>query len=101
MKRTQPGKTLRDRYGGFDWVATFLGFAVAIFFLTVLLGIVGAIVGSVGYQIGAEVPKVGGPSPGQRNSSALVRSVARSLDSSSPTSSADTLRAVWPGTTGC
>jgi hypothetical protein len=59
MRQKERGKTLRDRYGGFDWVATFLGFAVAIFFLTVLLGIVGAIVGSVGYQIGAEVPRVG------------------------------------------
>lgn len=58
-RRKERGETLRDSYGGFDWVATFLGFAVAVFFLTVLLGIVGAIVGSVGYQIGAEVPKVG------------------------------------------
>lgn len=53
-------ETLRSRYGGFDWIATFLGFAVATFFLTVLLGMVAAIVGSVGYQLGAEVPKVGG-----------------------------------------
>jgi len=60
LKRRERGNRLRDRYGGFDWVATFLGFAVAIFFLTVLLGIVAAIVGSVGYQLGAQVPKVGG-----------------------------------------
>jgi magnesium-transporting ATPase (P-type) len=59
IRRKQPGETLRSRYGGFDWVATFLGFAVTTFFLTVLLGIVGSIVGSVGYQLGAKVPRVG------------------------------------------
>lgn len=50
---------LIDRYGGFDWVATFLGFAVAIFFSILFLGIVGAIVGTVGFQLHAPVPKVG------------------------------------------
>ena len=53
-------RTPLDRYRGFDWLATFLGFAVATFFTTVLLGIVGVIVGSVGYQLGAEVPQIGG-----------------------------------------
>jgi hypothetical protein len=50
---------LIDRYGGFDWVATFLGFAVAIFFSILFLGIVGAIVGTVGFQLHAPVPKIG------------------------------------------
>jgi hypothetical protein len=48
-----------ERYGGFYWGADFIGFAVATFFTIVFLGIVGAIVGAVGYQIGAPVPKVG------------------------------------------
>jgi uncharacterized membrane protein YeaQ/YmgE (transglycosylase-associated protein family) len=50
---------LISRYGGFDWVATFLGFAVAIFFALIFLGIVGAVVGTVGFQLHAQVPKVG------------------------------------------
>lgn len=56
----QRRRGVRRRYGGFDWVATFLGFAVAIFFLLLLLGIVGAIVGSVASQIGATGPTAGG-----------------------------------------
>jgi hypothetical protein len=44
------GARARARYGGFDWVATFLGFAAAVFFLAVFLGIVGAIVGTSGYR---------------------------------------------------
>lgn len=44
------GARARARHGGFDWIATFLGFAVAIFFLAVFLGIVGAIVGTSGYR---------------------------------------------------
>lgn len=44
------GARARARHGGFDWVATFLGFAVAVFFLAVFLGIVGAIVGTSGYR---------------------------------------------------
>lgn len=57
------GAQARARYGGFDWVATFLGFVVATFFTTVFLAIVGAIVGSVGFQLGARVTRdgVGGP----------------------------------------
>lgn len=39
------------RYAGFDWVAAFLGFAVAMFFLAVFLGIVAAVVGTAfGYR---------------------------------------------------
>lgn len=57
--RSQREQRLISRYGGFDWVATFLGFAVAIFFGVVLLGIVGAIVGAVGFQLHAPVPKIG------------------------------------------
>lgn len=52
-------RRLRDRYGGFSWGADFLGFAVANFFTVVFLAIVGGIVGAVGYQLGAPVPKVG------------------------------------------
>ena len=51
---------LQARYGGFYWGSDFLGFAVAIFFTIVFFGIVGAIVGTVGYQLNAPVPKVGG-----------------------------------------
>jgi hypothetical protein len=50
---------LRNRYGGFYWGADFIGFAVATFFTVVFLGIVGAVAGGVGYQIGAPLPKVG------------------------------------------
>src|SRR5437588_8833209 len=49
------------RPGGFYWGSDFIGFAVALFFTIVFFGIVGAIVGTVGYQMGAPVPKVGGP----------------------------------------
>ena len=52
-------RLLIDRYGGFSWGADFLGFAVAVFFTVVLFGIVGAIIGTVGYQMGAPVPKAG------------------------------------------
>lgn len=51
--------SLEDRFGGMALGADFLGFAVATFFTVVLFGIVGAIVGTVGYQMGAPVPKVG------------------------------------------
>ena len=51
---------LIERYGGFYWGSDFIGFAVATFFTIVFLGIVGAIVGAVGYQLGAPVPKWGG-----------------------------------------
>lgn len=51
---------LVERYGGFYWGSDFIGFAVATFFTIVFLGIVGAIVGAVGYQLGAPVPKLGG-----------------------------------------
>jgi hypothetical protein len=49
-------EALRERYGGFYWGSDFIGFAVAMFFTLVLLGIVGAIVGGVGYQLNAPVP---------------------------------------------
>lgn len=57
--RSEREQRLISRYGGFDWIATFLGFTVAIFFEVVLLGIVGAIVGAVGFQLHAPVPKIG------------------------------------------
>ena len=50
---------LLSRYGGFSWGADFLGFAVAVFFTVVLFGIVGAIVGTAGYQMGAPAPNTG------------------------------------------
>lgn len=59
--RSDRGRTVAQKYGGFYWGSDFIGFAVAIFFTLVFLGIVGAIVGAVGYQMGAQVPKVGGP----------------------------------------
>jgi len=56
---------LHGRHGGLHLWTDFLGFAVAVFFLTVFLGIVGAIVGEVGYQLHAPVPKIGGSIPNQ------------------------------------
>ncbi|MGH2443886.1 MAG: hypothetical protein ACRDFX_12095, partial [Chloroflexota bacterium] len=53
-------EALHERYGGFYWGSDFIGFAVAIFFTLVFLGIVGAIVGAVGYQLNAPVPKITG-----------------------------------------
>ena len=38
------------RYTGFDWVASLLGFTVALFFLALFLGIVAAVLGSLGYR---------------------------------------------------
>lgn len=52
---------LRARHGRFDWLASFLGFTVALFFLSVLLGVVGAIAGTVGFQLQAAAPGTGGP----------------------------------------
>lgn len=57
--RAEREQRLISRYGGFDWLATFLGFAVAIFFTIVFLGMVGAIVGAVGFQLHTPVPKIG------------------------------------------
>lgn len=56
---------LRQRYGGMYWGSDFLGFAVAIFFTIVFLAIVGAIIGAVGFQLHAPVPKIGGHISGQ------------------------------------
>jgi len=50
---------LAARFGGFYWGSDFIGFAVATFFTVVFLGIVGAIVGAVGFQLHAQVPKIG------------------------------------------
>ncbi|MBV9278866.1 MAG: hypothetical protein JOZ41_02180 [Chloroflexi bacterium] len=57
--RAEREQMLAERYGGFSWGADFIGFAVAAFFTVVFFGIVGAIVGTVGYQLHAQVPKVG------------------------------------------
>jgi hypothetical protein len=54
------------------WGADFIGFAVAIFFTMVFFGIVGAIIGTVGYQMGAPVPKVGGPVTGTTQNPGLA-----------------------------
>lgn len=59
-QRAQRRATIRARYGGMYWGSAFIGFAVATFFLIVFLGIVGAIVGAVGFQLNAPVPKLGG-----------------------------------------
>lgn len=59
--RAERENQLVARYGGIHWGADFIGFAVALFFTMVFFGIVGAIVGTVGYQMGAPVPKIGGP----------------------------------------
>ncbi|HLJ66810.1 MAG TPA: hypothetical protein VKX16_05575 [Chloroflexota bacterium] len=48
-----------SRYGGMYWGSDFIGFVVAIFFTGVFLGIVGAVVGAVGFQLHAHVPKIG------------------------------------------
>lgn len=76
--RAERRRTLLARYGGFDWLASFLGFSVAVFFLAVLLGIVGAIVGAVGSSIGSTVPPFGGTIPGttqQVGTAALIGSL--------------------------
>lgn len=44
------GARARVRHGGFDWLATFLGFTTAFFFLSVFLGIVGGYLGFTGYR---------------------------------------------------
>ena len=48
-------RTLSDRYGGFDWWADFIGWAVALFFTLLFAGIAAAIVGGVGYQLDAPI----------------------------------------------
>jgi hypothetical protein len=58
--RQERRTAIADRYGGFYWGADFIGFAVAMFFTLVFLGIVGAIIGTVGFQLHAPVPKLGG-----------------------------------------
>ena len=58
-KRAERERSLVDRYGGFYWGSDFIGFAVATFFTVVFFGIIGAVVGTVGYQLHAAVPKVG------------------------------------------
>lgn len=62
--RAERKQYLLDNFGGFFWGSDFIGFAVAMFFTIIFLGIVGAIVGSVGYQMGAHVPKLGSAVPG-------------------------------------
>ena len=52
---TEREQALAERFGGFDWWPDFIGWAVAIFFTLLFAGIAAAIVGSVGYQIGAPV----------------------------------------------
>jgi hypothetical protein len=56
---TEREQRMHAAYGGFYWGSDFIGFAVATFFTLVFLGIVGAIIGAVGYQLGAPVPKIG------------------------------------------
>jgi uncharacterized membrane protein len=48
-------QALAARYGGFDWWADFIGWAVALFFTLLFAGIAAAIVGGVGYQLDAPV----------------------------------------------
>lgn len=57
--RDERRHNLEAAYGGFHWWGDFLGFAVATFFTVLFFGIVGAIVGTVGYQMGTPVPKAG------------------------------------------
>lgn len=51
---------MHSRHSGFYWGTDFIGFAVASWFAIVFLGIVGAIVGAVGFQLHTPVPKIGG-----------------------------------------
>ena len=60
LSATEYRHALRARHGGFDWLGSFLGFTVAMFFLVVLLGVVGAIAGTVGFQLQAAAPGTGG-----------------------------------------
>ncbi len=58
--RAERARFLREHYGGFFWGSDLMGFAVATFFTILFLGVVGAVVGAVGYQMGTAVPKIGG-----------------------------------------
>lgn len=58
--RAERARFLREHYGGFFWGSDLMGFAVATFFTILFLGVVGAVIGAVGYQMGAPVPKIGG-----------------------------------------
>jgi len=58
--RAERARFLREHYGGFFWGSDLMGFAVATFFTILFLGVVGAVVGAVGYQMGTPVPKIGG-----------------------------------------
>lgn len=58
--RVERERDLRRQYGGVYWGSDFIGFAVSVFFTIVFFGVVGAVVGTVGYQLGAPVPRVGG-----------------------------------------
>ena len=58
--RAERRAAMLERYGGFYWGADFLGMAVSMFFLAVFLGVVGAIVGTVGFQLHAPVSRIGG-----------------------------------------
>ena len=53
--RKEQEQSLSERFGGFDWWPDFIGWVVATFFTLVFAAIVAAIVGSVGYQMGAPV----------------------------------------------
>jgi hypothetical protein len=65
------------RYRGFSWGADFIGFAVATFFTVLFFGIVGAVIGTVGYQMGAKVPKVGAPISGTTQNLAIGGLIGR------------------------
>jgi hypothetical protein len=68
---TNPLARVPARYRGFSWGADFIGFAVATFFTVLFFGIVGAVIGTVGYQMGAKVPKVGAPISGTTQNLAI------------------------------
>lgn len=64
-------QTLAERYGGFYWGSDFIGFAVAVFFTLVFLGIVGAVIGGAGYQLGTPLPKLDGSVSGIQQNLAI------------------------------
>ncbi len=53
--RDKRDHALSAKYGGFYWGSDFIGFAVAMFFTLVFLGLVAAVVGTVGYQMGPPI----------------------------------------------
>jgi hypothetical protein len=60
--RAERKPTLEERFGGFSIGSDFIGWVVATFFTIVFAGIVAAIIGSAGYQLGGSLSGTSGAS---------------------------------------